>query len=46
MKIMPLIWPFKNRAAYSGCGAVGRAVASNTRGTGFESSHRQRLLNI
>ena len=30
----------------SGCGAVGRAVASNTRGPGFESSHRQLLLNI
>ena len=28
------------------CGAVGRAVASNTRGPGFESSHRQLLLNI
>ena len=30
----------------SGCGAVGRAVASNTKGPGFESSHRQLLLNI
>ena len=30
----------------SGCGAVGKAVASNTRGPGFESSHRQLLLNI
>ena len=30
----------------SGCGAVGRAVASVTRGPGFESSHRQLLLNI
>ena len=30
----------------SGCGAVGRAVASNTRGPGFESSHRQLLSNI
>ena len=30
----------------SGCGAVGRAVAFNTRGPGFESSHRQLLLNI
>ena len=29
----------------SGCGAVGRAVASDTRGPGFESSHRQLLLN-
>ena len=30
----------------SGCGAVGRVVASCTRGPGFESSHRQLLLNI
>ena len=30
----------------SGCGAVGRAVTSETRGSGFESSHRQLLLNI
>ena len=30
----------------SGCGAVGRAVASDTRGPGFESSHWQLLLNI
>ena len=30
----------------SGCGAVGRAVASETRGPGFESSHLQLLLNI
>ena len=30
----------------SGCGAVGRTVASETRGPRFESSHRQLLLNI
>ena len=30
----------------SGRGSVGRAVASNIRGPGFESSHRQLLLNI
>ena len=30
----------------SGCDAVGRAVASNTRKPGFESSHQQLLLNI
>ena len=30
----------------SGCGAVGKAVASGTRGPGFESSHPQLLLNI
>ena len=30
----------------SGCGAVGRAVTYDTRGPGFDSSHRQLLLNI
>ena len=30
----------------SGCGAVGRAVAYDTRGPGFESGHRQLLMNI
>ena len=33
----------------SGCGSVGKAVASNTRGTWFESSHQRKfiyLLNI
>ena len=30
----------------SGCGAVGRAAAYDTRGPGFESSHWQLLLNI
>ena len=30
----------------SGCGAVGGVVAYDTRGPGFESSHRQLLLNI
>ena len=30
----------------SGCGSVGRAVASNTRGPWFESSHWKNLLNI
>ena len=30
----------------SGCGAVGRAVASDNRGPGFEPSLRQILLNI
>ena len=28
----------------SGCGAVGRAVTYDTRGPGFESSHRQLLF--
>ena len=31
----------------SGCGLVGRPVASNSRGPRFESSHRQKfILNI
>ena len=31
----------------SGCGSVGRAVASNSRGKLFESSHRQKfILNV
>ena len=31
----------------SGCGSVGRAVASETRGPRFESSHRQDfIMNI
>ena len=30
----------------SGCGSVGWAVASHTRGPRFESSHRQKLINI
>ena len=28
----------------SGCGSVGRAVASDTRGPQFESSHRLRII--
>ena len=35
-----------NYSVGSGCGAVGRAVAYDMRGHGFESSHRQLLLNI
>ena len=30
----------------SGCGAVGREVASDTRGPRFESSHRQKFIYI
>ena len=30
----------------SGCGSVGRAVASDTRGPQFESSHRQNKIYI
>ena len=30
----------------SGCGSVGRAVASDTRGPRFESSHQQKFINI
>ena len=29
----------------SGCGSVGRAVASDTRGPRFESSHRQKFIS-
>ena len=39
--------PFNNRQTQgSGCGSVGRAVASNTRGPRFKSSHRQKFINI
>ena len=37
---------YNNNIKGSGCGAVGRAVAYDTRGPRFESSHRQLLLNI
>ena len=30
----------------SGCGSVGREVASNSRGPRFKSSHRQKFINI
>ena len=30
----------------SGCDSVGRAVASDTRDPRFESSHRQKFINI
>ena len=30
----------------SGCGSVGRAVAFDTRGPRFESSHQQKFINI
>ena len=30
----------------SGCGSVGRAVASDTRGPQFESSHRQKFIYV
>ena len=30
----------------SGCGSVGRAVAYDTRGPRFESSHRQKFIYI
>ena len=30
----------------SGCGSVGRAVASDTRGPRFKSSHRQKFIYI
>ena len=34
------------RSLGSGCGSVGRAVASNTRGPRFESSHWQKFIFI
>ena len=34
------------RSHLSGCGSVGRAVASDTRGPRFESNHRQKFINI
>ena len=37
----------KEQIKGGGCGSVGRAVASNSRGLWFESSHRQKIiLNI
>ena len=35
----------KHRQSGSGCGSVGRAVASNARGLRFESSHRQTFIS-
>ena len=44
------IWnqePICKNVYYRGCGSVGRAVASNSRGPQFKSSHRQKIiLNI
>ena len=36
----------KNAYVGSGCGSVGRAVASDARGPRFESSHWQKFINI
>ena len=36
----------KNEAKGSGCGSVGRAVASDTRDPRFESSHWQKFIYI
>ena len=41
-----IIFTIKKLLSGSGCGSVGRAVASNTRGPWFESSRWQNLLNI
>ena len=35
-----------NTVKGSGCGSVGRVVASDTRGQWFESSHRQKFIYI
>ena len=40
-KIMNIVTTF---ILGSGCGLVGRAVASNSRGPRFESSHRQTFI--
>ena len=38
---------YKTFLESDGCGSVGRAVASDSRGPQFESSHRQKfILNI
>ena len=43
----PLFHVFSNNSLGSGCGSVGRVVASNTRDPQFESSsHRQILFTI
>ena len=37
-------WSLSIKKMGSGCGAVGRAVASDSRGLRFESSHRQKFI--
>ena len=37
-------WKEPYQTKGSGCGSVGRAVASYTRGPRFESSHRQKFI--
>ena len=39
-------WGLKTLPMGSGCGSVGKAVASNTRGPQFVSSHRQKFIFI
>ena len=41
-----LFQTLQNWAMGSNCGSVGRAVASDTRGPQFESSHRQKIIYI
>ena len=41
-----LFFNLKNVCLGSGCGSVGRAVTSDTRGRRFESSHWQKLINF
>ena len=36
----------QNNENDSGCGSVGRVVASDTRGLQFESSHRQNFIHV
>ena len=42
-----ILFDLKTVKVGSGCGSIGRAVASDTRGPQFKSSHRQKfILNI
>ena len=44
IKKEPAHWPDQQKThTGSGCGSVGKAVASNTRGLRYESSHQQKL---
>ena len=46
VEFLPKIWSMSDKIEYkgSGCGSVGRAVASNTWGPQFDSSHGQNLF--
>ena len=44
--VFVLKWVKTAECLGSGCGSVGRAVASDTRGSQFKSSHRQIFIYI